>query len=186
MVHIIFRDILLSFLLGLTALTVIMLASLNPPQKENDATTSPGNLAITVCWPEGAYDVDAWVKAPGDEKAVGYSNRGSKTLNLLRDDLGEANDLMPVNCENVFSRGLPDGEYVVNVHYYKGAKLPLPVTVEVRLGDRRGVSAKIFEKSVTLVREGQEITVVRFKLRGGKVDPASVNHVYAPLRSAKK
>jgi len=183
---ILFRDTLLNMLLGMVGATTILLLAVVVVLKTTDESApSPGNLAITACWPEGQIDIDLWAQAPGDPKPVGFSNRGSKTLNLLRDDLGTSNDLMPVNCENVFSRGLPDGEYVMNLHYYKGKQTPVTVTVEIRVGDTGGNSQKSIEKTVSLVSEGQEITVVRFKLRGGKIDPASVNHVYYPLRAAK-
>ena len=182
---VLFRDLLMNMLLGLTALTVIMLASLNPPQKDEDASTPPGNLAITACWPEGSIDVDLWVKAPGDPKPVGYSNRGSKTLNLLRDDLGTANDSMPMNCENVYSRGLPDGEYVINLHAYKTKVLPVEVRVEI-LVNTGGASSQSLGAKVVLVREGQELTAARFRMRDGKIDMSSVNRVFEPLRSAKK
>lgn len=175
----------MNMLLGLTALTVIMLASLNPPQKDDEATTPPGNLAITMCWPEGDIDADLWVKAPGDPKPVGYSNRGSKTLNLLRDDLGTHNDTMPMNCENVFSRGLPDGEYIINAHAYRTKVLPVEVRIDIRV-TTGGVSSQSIGAKVVLVRQGQELTAARFKMRGGKIDMASVNRVHVPLRSAKK
>jgi hypothetical protein len=41
-------------------------------------------------------------------------------FNLLRDDLGKAQDLTDNNYEVACSRGLPPGEYVVNVHMYRG------------------------------------------------------------------
>ncbi len=183
---VLFRDLLMNMLLGLTALTVIMLASLNPPQKDEEAAQQPGNLAITMCWPEGNYDVDLWVKAPGDDKPVGYSNRGSKTLNLLRDDLGTANDSMPVNCENVFSRGLPDGEWIVNVHAYKTPVVPLKVKLEARVTENGKTKGPALDATVTLVQQGQEVTAMRFRMRGGKIDMPSVNRAFAPLRAAKK
>lgn len=183
---VLFRDTLLNMLLGMVGVaTILMLALVVVVKSDNESAVPPGNLAITVCWPEGATDVDTWVMAPGDNKPVGYSNRGSRYLNLLRDDLGLANDTMPTNCENVFSRGLPDGEYTINVHAFKTPVVPVPVSVEVRIGDHGGHSQKAIERTVTLVREGQEITVARFRLQSGKIVQGSLNNTFKALRGAK-
>jgi hypothetical protein len=70
-------------------------------------------------WPDAAdTDVDLWVQGPGDVP-VGYSNKGGRLFNLLRDDLGLQSDAAKINYESSFSRGIVEGEYVINVHLYK-------------------------------------------------------------------
>ena len=62
---------------------------------------------------------------------VGYSNKGGSIFNLLRDDLGKRSDITGMNYEVSYSRGIPDGEYTVNVHLYrnKARITPIPITV---------------------------------------------------------
>jgi len=179
------RDILLNMLLGLVAVVVITLASLNPKASPSDAAAAPGNVAVMARWDEGPYDIDLWVRAPGD-RPVGYSNRGGKVFNLLRDDLGLAGDSTPFNTEDAFSRGIPDGEYVVNVHAYKAAVLPIVVHVEVRIAEPGAAPLLVLSEKVELAREGQEKTVARFRVKNGMVVPGSVNNVFVPLRSGNK
>lgn len=186
MTSIIFRDILLSFLIGLVAITITLLSFVNPKAKEAEATQSPGNMSITAAWTEGHHDCDLWVMGPGEAKAIGYSNRAGKLFNLLRDDLGEAGDSMPLNYENAYSRGLPAGQYVINIHGYSIRDVAVQVSIEVRFGSP-GASPKLaFEETLTLV-QGQERTVIAFRLDDkGNIVPGSVNRVYVPLRSAGK
>ena len=181
-----FVDILLLVNAVLGTLVLFLLPSINPPAADSAAIEPPGQMIISAVWPEGPVDVDLWVRAPGEKKPVGYSNRGGSVMNLLRDDLGTSADSLPMNYENSYSRGLPAGEYVVNVHLYKGAA-PVPVVVEVRFGPPGAAPFLLVDETVTLAREGQELTVVRFRIdAAGKVVPGSVNRVFEPLRAAKE
>ena len=82
-------------------------------------------------WPNNMpYDVDLWVQAPR-EVPVGFWNLGGTTFNLLRDDLGGEGDATNENYEISYSRGIPPGEYVVNVHMY--GPLPYGVTNPVNV-----------------------------------------------------
>lgn len=178
------KDLLLNMLLGLTALTVITLPMINDPAPKDDQGKQPGNMVVSAVWPEGDTDVDLWVQGPGDTKAVGYSNRGGKLFNLLRDDLGRAGDSMPMNYENAYSRGMPAGDYTVNVHLYRG-EAPVTVAIEVRLGNAGEVTRLLYESSVTLQAYGQEITAINFTLdAAGNVTRQS--KVYRPLRAVVK
>lgn len=182
--HIISRDMLTNMLLGLTAVIVLMLASIAQKTANQDPISQPGNLAVSIAWPEGNQDVDLWVLAPGD-KAVGYSRRGGKVMNLLRDDTGTFSDVMPFNREDSYSRGLPDGEYIINLHAYRTPQLPLAVSVEVRMGNTGDNTKLILQTKVELVREGQERTVARFIVRNGAVVDGTMNNVFVAIRGAK-
>jgi len=178
---IILGDLAMLMALGFFAMLVFLLPWINPPT-ESDTISPPGNLIITVSWPPSDYDVDLWVKGPGEMRPVGYSNQSGKLFNLLRDDLGRPDE--ELNFENAFSRGLPDGEYIINLHCYKcygiSKAKPLPVRVDVRL-KRDGWSARpLAQTTVTLTAQGEERTAMRFFIRNGEFDPNSLHN--APIR----
>lgn len=183
MINILGKDLFLNALGFCLLVLILMLPWLNPPAAQETATP-PGHMSVSITWPEGNTDIDLWIKCPDDAKPIGYSNRGGHTCNLLRDDLGNAGDSMPLNYENAYSRGLPAGEYVVNLHLFRGAG-PIPVSVEILFG-QTGKQAELFLKEVVDLRsQGQERTVIRFRIDGnGKV--VSTNRVFKPLRAAKQ
>ncbi len=82
-------------------------------------------MVVEIHWPNDLpVDVDLWVQAPRDVP-VGFWNQGSRFFNLLRDDLGLEGDATGRNYEVSYSRGIPAGEYTVNVHMYgDGAARP--------------------------------------------------------------
>lgn len=185
---VIFRDVVTLALVGIVALVVILLAHINPPgKKASTDVTPPGNVIIEVTWSyELDADVDLWVQGPGDVP-VGYSNKGGKIFNLLRDDLGHSNDPSNINLETAYSRGIVQGEYVVNVHLYrqKAVNLPIEVNVVARLKPEAGsVTRNLVSRVVKLDRQGVEKTVFRFRLtKGGDLVKDSVNTIERPLRS---
>jgi hypothetical protein len=156
-----------------------------PPEAKAAATESPGNVAVMATWNPGPVDVDLWVTGPGETNAIGYSNRAGKLFNLLRDDLGTTNDSLDSNFETSFSRGLPAGQYVVNIHCYSCRRGDESVQVKIEYGEGRDTKL-LLEETLTLA-PAQERTVISFKLDDkGNVVPGSVNRVFKPLRSATK
>lgn len=186
----VFRDVIFLALAGFVAIVVMLLPHLNPPDaRPADAMEPPGNVVVEVTWPETwDTDVDLWVQAPGDVP-VGYSNKGAAIFNLLRDDLGKRADATNLNYEVSYSRGIPPGEYTVNLHLYRNPErqLPVPATVVVSVKSNPQDSAKqILASKVDLTREGQELTVFRFALdEAGKLVPGSVHNLQRPLRNWK-
>jgi len=167
--------------LFLALLAVILL--INPPKSE-DSAMPPGTMSVAIAWPEGDSDVDLWIQGPNNGRPVGYSHRSGRLFNLLRDDLGNAGDAMPLNYENAYSRGLPAGEYIINLHCFD-CETTMPVSVEVRAG-KYGARQKLLFGEVIDVHPDQERTAVRFRLdANGNVVPGSVNRIFQPLRSAK-
>lgn len=180
MISILTRDMLMNMLLGLVALVVLTLASINP-KAEADPQKQPGNMVAAIAWPAGAIDVDLWVQY-ADEPAVGYKHKSDKVWSLLRDDLGTANDPTPINMESAFTRGLPDGEYAVNVKCYGCAgHVPVPVAVDVRLAE----GGAIWKGEVVLVADKQERTAIRFHVADGQVVPGSESQVFKQMRRAE-
>jgi len=186
----VFRDVIMLALAGFVAMVMLLLPHLNPPgEAAQDYTEPPGNVIVEVRWPDELdTDVDLWVEAPGDTP-VGYSNKGGSFFNLLRDDLGKRADATGMNYEVSYSRGIPSGEYTVNVHLYRNAAnvFPVPVTVVTSVKRAPQESAKqILASQVELSREGEELTVFRFRLtEDGELIPGSVHSLQRDLRSRR-
>ncbi len=168
-------DVLFCLLFVLVTFIVVLISQINPP---TDPTIDPpGNMVASAAWPAGAIDVDLWVRH-ANQPAVGYSRKSGKVWSLLRDDLGTTNDSTPLNYEAAFTRGLPDGEYVVNIRCYGCRTGPVPVAVEVRIVG----GPLVWSGVVDLVTDKQEKTAVRFVLRDGQVVPGSESFVFRKIR----
>jgi hypothetical protein len=109
---------------------------------------------------------------------------GGPTFNLLRDDLGSEADATDENFEITYSRGIPAGEYIVNVHMYGIVPLdqPVPVTVVVSVRKLYDRARQILETEIELSYRNQEETAYRFRLtdEGDLVD-GSVSTLRRPL-----
>src|SRR4051812_22426659 len=82
--------------LAFMALALFVLGMMLPHLKaEEDAKQkgiTPGAMCFELSWPDGRdTDVDLWTKGP-DGGIVGYSNRSSSLMDLLRDDMGKYAD----------------------------------------------------------------------------------------------
>jgi hypothetical protein len=190
--EVVFRDMILLTLGALFVIAALMFPHLNREAKEAEAAgaSAAGNVTVELGWPDGLdADVDLWVQAPGD-LPVGYSNKGAAVFNLLRDDLGHQVDLSGRNYEISYARGIVPGEYTVNAHLYRNrsreAQIPLTAVVSVQDGPE-GTAHQILMSKADLKRDGQEITVFRFRLdeRGG-LQAGSVHSAFKPLRSGGK
>jgi hypothetical protein len=184
----VFRDVIMLALAGFVAMVILLLPHINPPGRAaQENTQPPGNVIVEVRWPDELdCDVDLWVEAPGDIP-VGYSNKGGVIFNLLRDDLGRRADATGMNYEVSYSRGIVAGEYTVNVHLYRNAAgvFPIPVTVVTSVKKSSKESARqVLASNIELGREGEELTVYRFRLsEDGDLVPGSVHSVQRKLRS---
>ena len=180
----VFRDVILLALIGFVAMVVMLLPHLQPPQEQREEAKAPGNVMVEMHWPNDMpYDVDLWVKAP-NELPVGFWNQSGLTFNLLRDDLGMEGDATDRNYEMTYSRGIPAGEYVVNVHMYgplpRGTTVPVRVVVSVKrpLEEAEQIAAT----TVELRGKNQEETAFRFRLDGeGRLVEGSVSKLRKPL-----
>lgn len=185
----VFRDMLFIVLFGFIACVVLLLPYINPPAKAAAKSVEPpGNIVFEATWPaEIDADVDLWIGAPGGER-VGYSAKSSPLMNLLRDDLGHANDRSGMNYEVAYTRGIVPGEFVVNVHFYRSndSVLPVPVRVVASVKRSAAVSAEqIVVADLSLRAVGGETTAFRFRLNAdGRLVPGSVNKVFRSVRAA--
>ena len=185
----VFRDVIFLALAGFVAVVILLLPHLNPPAKAQDEAPSPGNVIVELRWPDEINaDVDLWVEAPGDVP-VGYSNKGGRIFNLLRDDLGKQADVTELNYEVTYSRGVPAGDYTVNVHLYRDLEKrgAIPIAVVVSIKQAPDLPAKqIVARKLELAHEGQELTVMRFSLdEEGRLIKGSVHDLPKALRAKK-
>jgi hypothetical protein len=186
----VFRDVIMLALAGFVMIVMLLLPHINPRAANEQEARNPGNVMVELRWPDQVdADVDLWVEGPGDNP-VGYSNKDGKVFNLLRDDLGRDSDLTDLNYEFSYSRGIPAGEYTVNVHLYRNAshQFPLPVTVAVSVkGTHSSSSQRVLNTKLDLLHEGQETTVFRFQLdEEGDLIAGSVHDLPRALRSRSK
>ena len=168
-------DTALLMLGGFILMTVLMLSVVNPPAKsaETAGEQSPGNVIVEAQW--------------GD-KPVGYSNKSGRYFNLLRDDLGKAQDVTDLNYEVAYSRGVPPGEYIANVHMYRGIGVTYPIEVKVVASVKptpQDTAQQVVATTVQLKHENDQVTAFRFTLDNrGHLVAGSVNNVYRELRVA--
>jgi hypothetical protein len=183
----VFRDVLMLALIGFVAMVIMLLPHLSRKHDEAKDAQAPGNVVVELHWPdELPVDVDLWVKAPGDVP-VGFWNQGGQYFNLLRDDLGIFGDATERNYEVSYSRGIPAGEYIVNVHMYgsvpAGVRVPARVVVSVK--PKYGELRQMLETTIELTHKGQEETAFRFQLNAeGELVPGSVNTLRRRLITA--
>ncbi len=178
-----FRDMLFIMVFGYAFMVFMMLPFLNPPTLK-DEVKPPGNMIVVMEWPPGNVDVDLWVIGPGEVQAVGYSRQSGPLWNLLRDDLGNSADPTPSNFENAFTRGIPPGEYIINIHCYRCLHGDVPVSIEVSVKTPSRIRVIAFTE--VIVRPREEVTALRFVVdKNGKIIRNSINHRYQPLRSRK-
>ena len=174
----IFRDVILLTLIGFVAMVIMLLPHINRSKKEANEDRAPGNVIVEMHWPSSMLvDVDLWVKAPG-VGPVGFWNQGNRVFNLLRDDLGAEGDATDENFEVSYSRGIPAGQYVVNVHMYGPlpANVTVPVTVVVSVRTQMQETRQILKTLVRLTHHNQEETAFQFRLTGdGDLVPDSVS-----------
>lgn len=163
------RTYLIAFLDLLLCMLMIVLLMVHPDTKAKELLQPPGQLAVFTSWGQTRDDVDTWMMGPGFGKPVGYDHKDTPTCTLLKDDLGIDSD--PNNYENIFCRVTPDGEYIINIYSFNVFTYPMDVYVKVILGHD-----VLFDEKVVLTSNKQEITVIRFKLKDGKLVPGSVHH----------
>lgn len=168
---------LADFLICLLAAFIVTVQE--PTQAKTEEAVNAGVVTVLITWPGGNTDVDLWVAAPGD-RPVGYSAKGGRVFNLLRDDVGNPDP--DLNTEIAVSRGAPAGSWATTLHGYR-IPGPTPVRVQVRLQESiTSMPVTIFDGTVT-VSQAQEVTAVRFSLDdSGRLVPGSVHDLPIRLR----
>lgn len=164
-----FRDV---FMLMIAVLILMV----NPPEeaKQEAEISAQGQLVFEIAWdPRANVDIDIWVLPPG-EPYVSFQNKGGRSCNLLRDDVGILKDDLgwqdPSNQEILVCRNpVADQEWVANAHYYStyldADYKMIPVTVYYRVMLHDGSSITVKDKgSFILNVKGEEHTMIKFKI----------------------
>lgn len=177
-------DMLLAVAVALLALAVLVA----PPGKPKAADDpSQSEMTAYLFWPDNLdVDIDLWCRAPND-RPVGYSSRAAGHADLLRDDLGMRDDTSGKNFEEVHFRGLAEGEFVCNSHFYGNVAqaAAVPVRLVVQLRTPGGSATTIVTKDAVLRRPGEELTLARWRLGAGGRLTGAANDLPIGLRSAK-
>jgi len=187
-----FTDLLFNALLGFTFLFLVAIMFMNPEAKSG-IIDPKAEYILTITWKDfSPDDIDVWIEDP-DGRLLYFRNPEVGLLHLDRDDRGMVNDTIkvagkekenPLNQEVVTLRGVIQGEYIVNLHYY-ASETKKPVDVNVNL---QKVNPKLkveYYDTVTLEEEGVEKTAFRFKIdRDG--DVKGINFLPKQLVSVNK
>jgi len=191
-----FQDMLFGIIGVIGAVAIILLVLLKPTVEPSVATEEGepmrGNLHMEIFWPnEVNADIDLWGAAPG-QVPVGYSNMHNPILDLIRDDLGDYQDITHLNYEIMSARGLPEGEWAFNVHWYGNragvAEIRVDAVLTINYTDSEGKTVgsrvRIEIRDVLLTHQGQEVTLIRFRIGpDGRLVPGSQTNLFRPLRS---
>lgn len=156
-------DIQQLVLMTILLICIIAIKAMQPPAH---SATIDGDMIIVMTWAEvPPTDMDLWLKTPNDDQAVGFRRTQGVSASLGHDDIG--NDDVHIEhrrFEKIVVRGLPAGEYIVNVHSYSKF-MPCTVQIEAQLKDTQtGLVSTIWKQSATFDNLGDERTIARFKL----------------------
>ena len=167
-----FYDMLFNMLIAFVFCFIIALLAMNPKALKAGDIPAKAEYIVTVSWPDmNPDDIDTWVQDPGGN-LVWFRAREAGLMHLDRDDRGLANDSIvvngrqvvnPLNQEVVTLRGIAQGEYTVNAHYYESKDgKPVEATVSiVKVNPRAEV---VYYGSATVARKGDEVTLARFTI----------------------
>ncbi len=164
-----FTDLLFNALLGFTFLFMVAIMFMNPEAKSG-IIDPKAEYILTVTWEDASPDdIDTWVEDP-EGRVVWFRNPEAGLLHLDRDDRGMLNDTLringrevenPLNQEVLTIRGVQQGEYVVNLHYY-ASETGRAVSVKYRLVKINPSLKVVYYAEETLQKQGDEVTILRF------------------------
>jgi len=181
-----FTDMLFNILLGFAFLFIVAFLLIKPEAKKEDFNRR-AEFVVVMEWDNDANgDIDLYVEDPTG-KQVSFRYHNHNYMHLDKDDLGSMNDTVvnadgsistvKINREVVTIRGIIEGEYIINAHYYSlrsydkiNPKKPV-VTVRVELHKANPYSIMwVGEKEFN--HRGQEETFLRFRLdKDGRILP---------------
>ncbi len=182
-----FTDLLFNALLGFAFMFFISFALIQKPQ-DGGKIDSKAEFIISAEWKDGnPDDIDLIVEDP-EGNIVYFQSQQAGLMHLDRDDRGALGDRIvidgiemanPNNQEVVTIRGYMQGEYVVNLLYYKSHG-PRPIIVKVKVEKINPKLELIYFNDFFLKKTGDEITALRFTLddKGNVLD---INQLQKPL-----
>lgn len=158
------------------------------PISDRGQVTPPVLMIVEMSWSDdSSSDIDLWVKAPVNQK-IGYANKDIGYASLERDDLGKNSDSYIINGEVITVKrnyevitftALPEGEYVVNGHFYGGKdRSTLKIKFKVTL---LSPFKEVYSGEI-LIAYFKEATFVSFLIdQNGNVYDIN-NEVFIPVR----
>ena len=182
-----FTDLLFNILLGFAFLFIVAFLLIKPEAKKEDFERR-AEFVVVLEWDHDANgDIDLYVEDPTG-KQVSFRHQNLNYMHLDKDDLGSMNDTIvnadgttstvKINREVVTIRGIIEGEYIINSHYYSERTY-----TQLEVKNRRNLTIKVELHKVnpysilwagekTFSYKGQEETFVRFRLdKDGNVIP---------------
>ena len=186
-----FVDLLFNLLVGFTSLFVISFLLINPIAKKG-VVDPPIRFMIELKWAdESPNDIDLYIKGPTGS-IIYYANRENGYITLKRDDLGLDNDIFEVNgkltkvlrnYEVTTMSTLPDGDYVINVHFFAKRKNgPDFEPVEVRVTSLQPYI--VIHDSTISLESDQERTILTFTVKDGRISEKR-DDIQVKLRRSK-
>jgi len=181
-----FIDLLFNILLGFAFLFIVAFLLIKPEAKKKDFDRRAEFIVILEWNHDAPDDLDLYVQDPLENR-VSFRHSTVNFMHLDKDDLGSMNDTITnadgtvstvrINREVVTIRGIIEGEYIINGHYYSErsykqiAKKYKELTVKVELHKVNPYSILwVGEKKFT--HRGQEETFIRFRLdKSGNILP---------------
>ncbi len=164
-----FTDLLFNALLGFTFLFLVAVMFMNPVARKG-IIDPKAEYIITITWPDNVPDdIDTWMEDPSGN-ILYFNNQEQGLIHLDRDDRGIVNDTIsingkeiqnPLNQEVVTIRGVVQGEYVLNLHYY-ASETGNPVKVNVRVAKVNPQLEIVFYDTYVMQKKGDETTALRF------------------------
>ena len=198
-----FTDLLFNILVGFAFLFIIAFLLIKPEAKKKDFDRR-AEFVIIMEWDKDANgDIDLYVQDPLGDRCS-FRLPVANFMHLDKDDLGSSNDsvvnadgtisTVKINREVITIRGIIEGEYIVNAHYYSERewvrKLGEINNNVQRVGKRKDVTVRVELHKVnpyTIMwvgekkfnRRGQEETFLRFRLN-------NAGEVLSPFTFEKK
>lgn len=173
-----FVDLLFNLLVGFTCLFVIAFLLINPIAKSG-VVDPPIVLMIEMTWEDTSdTDIDLYLRGP-DGTIIYYASRDNGYATLKRDDLGGRSDTYVVNgieheiernYEIITLTALPDGDYVVNAHFFGLGRTRDHASTEpisIRMTGLQPFMIYFETDLVTAYRK--EVTAAAFKVVNGEI-----------------
>ena len=181
-----FTDLLFNILVGFAFLFIIAFLLIKPEAKKQDFERK-AEFVVVMEWDKLAHgDLDLYVQDPTGAQCS-FRLPVANFMHLDKDDLGASNDTVTnadgsittvrINREVITIRGIIEGEYIINAHYYS-----MRLWADTRPGEERKKDTKrgditvkielhkvnpysvLWSGEKTFTEKGQEETYLRFRL----------------------
>ena len=205
-----FTDLLFNILVGFAFLFIVAFLLIKPEAKKQDFERK-AEFVVVMEWGKLAHgDLDLYVQDPTGAQCS-FRLPVANFMHLDKDDLGASNDTVTnadgstttvrINREVITIRGIIEGEYIINAHYYS-----MRLWADTRPGEERKKDTKrgdtvvkielhkvnpysvLWSGEKTFTEKGQEETYLRFRLDrdGNLLEPFTFEKkkFVTPLQSA--